>query len=83
MLAHFNALVILYMAQDHHVFIRRLVKELGGDGHERIEPAAGLINSLADEVGGEVIFKHLLVFEGIVPLRKGHRTGVKPAVNHL
>ena len=51
------------------------------DGKQRIEPAARLIDGLADEVGREALFKFLFMFKGIVPLCKGHGAGIIPAVD--
>ena len=36
----------------------------------------------ADEVRGIAALELLLVFKRIVPLRKGHGAGIKPAVDH-
>ena len=54
--------------------------EHGGLGVERVEPAAGLVDGLADEVGGEALVEAVLVLERVVPLGVGHRAGVEPGV---
>ncbi len=48
-----------------------------------VEPAAGLIDRLADVVGGELRLELILVLEGIVPLGVGHGTRVKPDVDEI
>ena len=80
---HFLPVFVLHMAEDDDIFKRRLVEQQRRNGQQRVEPAAGLIHGLGDEVGGELLFKQLLVFKGIVVLGKGHRAGVKPAVDDL
>ena len=54
--------------------------EHGGLGVERVEPASGLVDGFADEVGGESLVEAVLVLEGVVPLGVGHRAGVEPGV---
>ena len=71
------------VAKHKNVLIRSAVKDQRGDRHQRIEPSARLIHTLADEICGELAFEHFLVFKGIVPLSEGHGTRVKPAVNDL
>ena len=49
-----------------------------------IEPSSSLVNRLADVIGGEsAIGVDGVVVEGVVPLRKGHGTRVKPGVHDL
>ena len=57
-----------------------MTKDEGVDREERVEPAAGLVDGLADEVGGESALKDLLVFKRVVPLRSRHRPGVEPRI---
>ena len=49
---------------------------------QRVEPAAGLVDPLADEVGGEPLLEQVLVLEGVVVLRPRHRARVEPGVDH-
>lgn len=71
------------MAEDDAVLERRLAEERRGHGKQGVEPPSRLVNRLGDEVRGEGLFEDFLVLEGIVPLCKGHRTAVIPAVQHL
>ena len=81
--AHLLAVLVLHQAEDDDVFIGGLVEQQRGDGQQRIEPAAGLVHRLGDEVGGELLFKQVFVFKGIVVLREGHGAGIEPAVDDL
>ena len=54
-----------------------------GDGMQRVEPAAGLVNSLTNKVSRELLFKLFLVLEGCVPLGIRHGAGIKPHVNQF
>ena len=83
MLGHLLALGVLHVAHDHAVLEGAAVEQQGADGHQRVEPAAGLVDGLGDEVGREVGLEHLLVLKGIVPLGEGHGAGIVPAVDHL
>ena len=47
--------------------------EHGGLGVERVEPASGLVDGFANEVGGEAFVEAVLVLERVVPLGVGHR----------
>ena len=57
--------------------------EQRGEGVQGVEPAARLVDGLADEVGGEALGEELLVLERVVRLRVGHRAGVEPRVGDL
>ena len=60
----------------------RLVPEQHrADRQQAVEPAAGLIQGFADEVGGELVLEPLAVGVGIAPLGERHRAGVVPAVD--
>ena len=48
-----------------------------------IEPAARLVDGLADVIGRELGFELLLILERIVPLRHRHRARVKPDVDQV
>ncbi len=79
--------LVAVLVQDQPVADHRLV----GDGVEEhhpdlvqgVEPASGLVQALADEVGRERGFEDLAVLEGIVELGEGHRTRIVPAVDHV
>ena len=80
---HLLAVFILHVPQHNDVLKAGTVKHQGGNGVQRIEPAAGLVHRLADEVGGELCLEQLLILKGIMVLRKGHRAGIEPAVDDL
>ena len=71
------------MTEDDDVLVRRLVEEQRRNGDERVEPAARLIDRLRDEVRREAALENLLVLKRIVPLGKGHRARIEPAVDDL
>ena len=52
-------------------------------GVQGVEPAARLVDGLADEVGGELTVELVLVLEGVVPLGVGHGAAVEPGVGDL
>ena len=62
---------------------RGAIEERGRQNVQRVEPAARLTDVLDDEVARVVILEPLLVFERVVHLREGHRTGLEPAVEHV
>ena len=68
-----------------HVLVRRLVEDQRADGHQRVEPAAGLVDRLADELRRVGLLEHLVGALGVrvAPLRERHRPGVVPRVDHL
>ena len=68
---------------DDAVPVCRQVEEQRRLGEQREEPAACLIHALADEIRGVRVLERLLVLEGIVLLRKGHRARVVPGVDDL
>ena len=70
---------------DDHVLERWPAKERGREHVQRVEPAAGLIEALGDEVGREVALDVVLLarVEGVVVLRVGHRARFEPAVEDL
>jgi hypothetical protein len=45
---------------------------VSGQNEEGVEPSSGLIDSLGDKVGREVLLELLLVLEWVVRLRVGH-----------
>lgn len=42
---------------------------------EGVEPTTSLIDTLRDEIGGEILFENVLILEGIVLLGVGHTIG--------
>lgn len=61
------------------IAVRVLVEHQGVDRHQRIEPAAGLVDRLADEVGRERLLE-LLLRAG--DMRKPHwANGIEPESN--
>ena len=62
---------------------RRSVEQRRGEHVQRVEPAAGLADVLADEIRREVLLEPLRVLERVVQLREGHRAGLEPAVEDV
>ena len=81
-LRHLLALGVEDQAEADAVAVAGGVEEQGRLGEQRVEPAAGLVDRLADEVGGEALLELLLVLERVVELREGHRAAVVPGVDH-
>ena len=67
-LGHLLAVLVHNMAQADTVAVSHAVRDECGNRMQAVEPAAGLVDCLADVVGREVLSEGLLVFEGIVPL---------------
>ena len=82
-LRHLLALGVGDVAEAEHGLVRRLVEQQRGDRDQRVEPAAGLVDRLADVVRGELLVELLLVLERRVPLGERHRARVEPDVDHL
>ena len=81
-LRHLLALGVEDQAEADAVAIAGGVEEQGRLGEQRVEPAAGLVDRLADVVGGEALREQLLVLERVVELGEGHRAAVVPGVDH-
>ena len=83
MLRHLATLLVKDVAEADDVLVRGSIEYECADGHQRVEPAAGLIDCLADEVRWvhrlEVDIRAMRITE----LRKRHRTRVEPAVDHF
>ena len=71
------------MAKHDNILIGRLVKQQRGFRHQRVEPAARLVNRLRDKLCRKLLLEQFLIFKRIVMLCKRHGAGVKPAVNNL
>ncbi len=82
-LRHLLAVLVEHEPVDDDVFVRHAVGDERGDGVERVEPAARLIDALGDEVGRDVLLELLLVLERVVPLRERHRPAVEPHVEEV
>lgn len=80
-LAHLAAILVEDVAEADDVLVGAVVEDQGADRHQRVEPAAGLIDRLADEVGGVARVECLAPSMGVAPLREWHGTGVVPAVD--
>ena len=82
-LRHFLATRVLHVANHHDVLVDRRVLQQHAERVQRVEPAACLVNGLADEVCGELVFEHVLVLKRVVPLCVRHRARIKPGVEHF
>mmetsp|Transcript_171978 Transcript_171978/g.551233 ORF Transcript_171978/g.551233 Transcript_171978/m.551233 type:complete len:309 (+) Transcript_171978:1169-2095(+) len=82
-LAHLLAVGCQHEAIADQVLECRLVEEVGGQHHQSVKPAPGLIQALSDEVGWESLLEVFLVLERVVLAAVGHGTTLKPAVEHL
>ncbi len=84
-LGHLASLLVLDVAEADDVSVGGRAHDQGSDGHQRVEPAAGLVDGLADEVGGVTPVEHLGApgGMGIAPLGERHGPGVVPAVDDL
>ena len=71
------------MSQHNHVFKGRFIEQQRGLRHQGVEPPSCLVHRLGDKLRRELRLKQFLVFKRIVILCKRHRTGIKPAVDHL
>ena len=82
-LAHLPALGVEDQPEADAVQVVGLVEQQHRLGELRVEPAARLVDPLADEVGREAPLELLLVLERVVELRERHRAAVVPGVDHL
>ena len=80
---HLVAVFVEHQAIGNHRLESHAVEQHRGDGVQREEPAAGLIHTLCDEVGGEVGLEELLVLERVVQLAVRHRAGVEPDIDEV
>ncbi len=82
--AHLAAFLVQNQAQADDVLVRRLACQQGGQRVQAVEPATGLVDRLANVVGGEPsVGLYRVVVEGVMPLGKWHRTRVEPGVHDL
>ena len=82
-LGHLLALRVGDVAEAEHGPVRRLVEQQRRDRDQRVEPAARLVDRLADVVRREGAAEQLLVLERRVALGERHRARVEPDVDHL
>ena len=68
---------------DDHVLVDRRIERRHADREQRVEPAAGLVDALADVIGREVRLEVRLMLERIMPLRIRHGATVEPDVNQI
>ncbi|OIQ70467.1 hypothetical protein GALL_479210 [mine drainage metagenome] len=85
MLAHFAPILVQDVSKTEDRLIRALVEHEGANCHQRVEPATGLIDRFADEVG-RICGSEFLFGSGYVrvpPLCERHCPRVVPAVDHF
>ncbi len=83
MLGHLAAVLGQDVAQADDVLVRALVEDEGADGHQGVEPAAGLVDRLGDELRRVALLEQLLVLVRVAVLGEGHRARVVPGVDDL
>ena len=81
-LRHLLALRVGDVAEAEHRAVGRLVEEQRGDRDQGVEPAARLVDRLADVVRGEGLLEARLALERRVALGERHRARVEPDVDH-
>ena len=86
-LAELLALLVGHQTEDDAVFERMgqgaLRKHERADRHQRVEPAAGLIDRFGDEIGREAALEAFPVLVRKTPLRERHTARIEPAVDDL
>ena len=81
-LRHLLALGVGDVPEAEHGLVGRPVEQQRRDGDQRVEPAARLVDRLADVVGGEALLEDVLVLERRVVLGERHAARVEPDVDH-
>ena len=76
-LRHLLAVFRKNKAVDDDVLVRRLVEETGAENHERVEPAARLVKTFGDEVGGEELRDFIVHGQGCGD------AGLQSAISHV
>jgi len=79
-LRHFLTIRTQHDSMGNHLGKSGAVKQGGGENVHGVKPAPGLPDVFHDEVSRVVGLEPFLILKGIVNLRKGHRTRVKPHV---
>ncbi len=82
-LAHLAALGVEEQAQAQHGLIGGAVEHQRPDGHQRVEPAAGLVDGLADVLRRVLALELFAVAVWRAPLGERHRSAVVPDVDHF
>jgi hypothetical protein len=82
-LGHLLALGVGDVAEAQHGLVGRPVVQQRRDRDQAVEPAARLVDRLADVLRRVLRLELVLVLERRVPLRERHRAGVEPDVDHL
>ena len=72
--AHFAAVGVEDVPQAQHVAVGRAIEHQRAHGHQGVEPAAGLVDRLAHEIGRVALGEHVSVAVGVSELSEGHRT---------
>ena len=80
---HLLSVLIRHQAQDDDILIGSLVEQQSGFRQEGVKPPPCLIHGLGDELRRELLLEQVFIFKRIMVLRKGHGSGVKPAVDDL
>ena len=80
---HLLAVLRQNQAVNHHIPVGGLAEETGSQDHQGVEPAAGLVKPLCDEIGREETLDLILLLKGIVLLGVGHGPRLEPAVQDL
>ena len=85
MFRHFVALRVEHQTRRNHVFEGDRVENHRGDGVQREEPTARLIDALVDEIGRERQFfvDGIGIFKGIMHLRVRHCARIEPNVDEV
>ena len=81
-LAHLLAVFGQDEPVDDHVLERGFVEQSRGDDHQRVEPAARLVEPFGDEVRGKRVRESLGLLERVVDLGVRHGAALEPAVEH-
>ena len=84
-LGHLAAVAVDDVAQADHVAVGGLVEQQRAHGQQRVEPAAGLVDGLGDEVGREGLLEGgpAVGRVRVAPLGERHRPRVEPGVEHV
>ena len=82
-LAHLAAVLGEDVAEADHVLVRGPAEDQRADRHQRVEPAAGLVDRLADVLRRVGLLEDLLVPVRRAPLGERHRARVVPGVDHV
>ena len=80
-LGHLAPVGVDDVAEAEHVAVGGGLPHQGVDGQQRVEPAPGLVDGLADEVGRVDEASRPSPAHRIAPLGRGHGAGVEPGVD--